>query len=159
MFTTWTRYHFYSSPYIFPAALHPRNGWTPLMWAAIVGHAQVAELLIQAAGDIYARDVPWWDHGGPREMMWWDIFYVYRPETFYDVKSVMCLYNYLYTSYIYIYTYIYIYIYIYSWHMYIYIYIFIYMYAHIWMCCIQEDSNEIIYDLILISTHLSQIIS
>ena len=40
-------------------ALASRNGWTPLMWAAIVGHSEVTELLIQATCDIYARDVAW----------------------------------------------------------------------------------------------------
>lgn len=33
-----------------------KNGWTPLMWAAIVGNTECADLLIQAACDIYARD-------------------------------------------------------------------------------------------------------
>ena len=37
----------------------PRNGWTPLMWAAIVGNSQVTDLLIQATCDIFAKDVTW----------------------------------------------------------------------------------------------------
>ena len=48
-------------------AVRPRNGWTPLMWAAIVGHSEVAQLLIQATCDIYARDVAWQDVMKPGE--------------------------------------------------------------------------------------------
>ena len=43
----------------FQPADHPRNGWTPLMWAAIVGNSQVTDLLIQATCDIFAKDVTW----------------------------------------------------------------------------------------------------
>lgn len=42
-----------------------KNGWTPLMWAAIVGHSEVAQLLIQATCDIYARD-----EKGMTALMW-----------------------------------------------------------------------------------------
>eukprot|EP00435_Cladocopium_sp_Y103_P016763 s3035_g4.t1 len=42
-----------------------KNGWTPLMWAAIVGHSEVTELLIQATCDIYARD-----EKGMTALMW-----------------------------------------------------------------------------------------
>lgn len=37
------------------------------MWAAIVGHSEVAQLLIQATCDIYARDVAWQDVMKPGE--------------------------------------------------------------------------------------------
>ena len=36
-----------------------KNGWTPLTWAAINGHVEVAQLLIQATVDIFARDAAW----------------------------------------------------------------------------------------------------
>lgn len=42
-----------------------KNGWTPLMWAAIVGNSQVTDLLIQATCDIFAKD-----EKGMTALMW-----------------------------------------------------------------------------------------
>ncbi|CAJ1393867.1 unnamed protein product [Effrenium voratum] len=42
-----------------------KNGWTPLMWTAITGQVELAELLIQAASDIYKRD-----EKGMTALMW-----------------------------------------------------------------------------------------
>ncbi|CAE7455916.1 Fank1, partial [Symbiodinium pilosum] len=42
-----------------------KNGWTPLIWAAITGSTEVASLLIQAGCDIFIRD-----EKGMSALMW-----------------------------------------------------------------------------------------
>ena len=47
---------FVTCPWQVDVNVQNKNGWTPLMWTAITGQVELAELLIQAASDIYKRD-------------------------------------------------------------------------------------------------------
>lgn len=80
--STWTYWYAIS----LQPADHPRNGWTPLMWAAIVGNSQVTDLLIQATCDIFAKDVTWLKMLA--RILWWYIHEIHTGITQVDYQHI-----------------------------------------------------------------------